>query len=535
MLLEKADSQRLRQSNPRVNKGKFWEAAARALPRLADQYPSSLPQNSRRLQMKFNQYLKGGYITLISARFNNTNAAKVDDDIKDSVLQTLVGDPRNLDNEMIAKLYNIIAERMNWKMITAGAVAARSEKYDLTTYARRVGETNFRNTKTMQFKRSRPTAAMLMWTLDGWDAELYYQKRGSNGVTTYCNRKTLELVLDPCTNYPIGYSIGDQEDSALIIAALRDAANHTKELFGSRYRTYQLQSDNYAIKAMMPYYSVVAEKITPARVKNSKAKVIEPYFKKFNDTYCKPWPNWSGYGVTSRKESQPNSEWLNKQRHNFPDEEQVIRQLEFAIEAERTRLHDEYMKMWEAMPKERRLPLPYEQFLLKFGAETGYTNVLQGSGLHPRIEGVKRQYDCFDHNFRDHSNLKWTIKYDVTDLSHVLAISEDGQYRYMLEEKYVQPMALAERKEGDGAQISRVNDFNRRLEQQITERLSVTGAKVDQLFLENPQLENTLAKSIICDSLGQHKNRRNEERHRLERGTSPEQYETVTDAVCISY
>jgi hypothetical protein len=59
-------------------------------------------------------------------------------------------------------------------------------------------------------------------------------------------------------------------------------------------------------------YSAIANKVTPARVGNAKAKVIEPYFKRLNKNYCQLLPNWSGFGVTAKKESQPNAEFLNK-------------------------------------------------------------------------------------------------------------------------------------------------------------------------------------------------------------------------------
>ena len=39
-------------------------------------------------------------------------------------------------------------------------------------------------------------------------------------------------------------------------------------------------------------------------------------------------------------------------------------------------------------------------YLLNFGAETGFKNVLEGCGLRPTILGMKRDYDCFDLTFR---------------------------------------------------------------------------------------------------------------------------------------
>ena len=108
---------------------------------------------------------------------------------------------------------------------------------------------------------------------------------------------------------------------------------------------------------------------------------------------------------------------------------------------------------------EHRLPMSREMYLLNFGAETGFKNVLEGCGLRPTILGMKRDYDCFDLTFRDHASERWTVKYDPDDLHEVLAVSEDGTRRYMLEEKYVQPMALADRKPGDAEQLQRVHDY----------------------------------------------------------------------------
>lgn len=75
-----------------------------------------------------------------------------------------------------------------------------------------------------------------MWSLDGWDVELYFQKTGTDkrgyNTTTYSNRLSIVVVLDPCVNYPIGYAIGRQEEPSLIKEALKNAVNHTAELFG---------------------------------------------------------------------------------------------------------------------------------------------------------------------------------------------------------------------------------------------------------------------------------------------------------------
>lgn len=503
--IETSNSHRLRQSKPRLNKTEFWRKAAAALPRLADRFPHSLPESDRRLQRKFNEYLHEGYVCFISKKFQNINAAKVDDDVKESVLVQLIGHHNNLDNVAIANLYNAVAKQQGWKAITPSTVAKWREKLDLVTSAGRLGSTNFRNTKSMQVKRKRPTAPFLMWTLDGWDVELLYQSTKTNGkghsVTTYCNRLTLEVVLDPCCNYPIGYAIGTHETPELIAEALRDAAKHSEELFGEMLRANQIQCDHYAIKTMTPLYNVMAAKLTPARVKNAKTKVVEPYFGYLNKTYGKLFNNWSGYGVTTDPKKQPNSEALNQNRHKFPDEAGVREQIQQIIQMERLCKVERFRQMMDNLPADRRLPLSREQYLLNFGAETGYKNAIEGGGLRPTLLGMKRDYDCFDMRFRQHAGTRWTVKYDPDNLHEVLAVSEDGALRFMLTEKYVQPMALAERKEGDAAQLQKVYEFNEQMEQHITDRLALAYEKAEPIMLQN----NILNRLLICDSDGQHK------------------------------
>ncbi|MEG1842550.1 MAG: hypothetical protein RR221_07555 [Alistipes sp.] len=520
-VLERSNSQRAKQGHKRINKTEFWKKAAQALPRIADTFPHSLPENARRLQEKYNQYQSEGYSVLVTGKYGTRNAAKVDDDFKESLLVQLIADARNLDNATIAKLYNLIAEAKGWSPITGAACGVWRKKYELVTSGGRLGETRFRNQKTMQVKRSRPTMPLLYWTMDGWTAELLYQKSVTRkkkdgaeyNVTTYTNRLTLVLVLDPCLNYPIGYAIGEQENPELIKEALRNAANHTAELFGIRYRSNQLQSDNYGRGAITPTYKVMGDKYTPARAHNAKAKVIEPFFGYFNKKYCRLCKNWSGFGITSNKNLQPNSEFLNKNRHSFPTADECRQQLTAFVEHERAEKREQYVALFAQLPEERKLPLSNEQYLLEFGADTGFKNAIEGTGLRPTIGGVKRDYDCFNPKFREYAHIRWSVRYDPDNLDNVLAVNEDKSLRFMLESKYVQPMALAERKEGDSLQLKRVYEFNKQLETKLTDQLALSHKRVEQLFNDNPQLDVS-TRLLLCDSQGQNKN--NKQTRRLQ-------------------
>jgi hypothetical protein len=479
-------------------------------------YPHTLPTNDRRLKDRYNQYQKGGYEILIHKNFCNKNSAKVDDDVKESVIAELMADPRNLDNAQVMRFYNIMAGAAGWKTITSSTVAIWRDKFDTMIFAGRRGSVAFSNQKGMQVKRSAPTCPLYYWTLDGWDAELLFQKteiKQKTGYqnTTYHHRPTIVVVLDAFNKYPVGYAIGEAENPDLIRLALRYAAKHVQQLFGTMYRTHQIQSDRYAIKNLTPYYEIIADKSTPARAKNAKAKIIEPYFKSLNKGYCQLQTNWSGFGITASKEAQPNNEYLNKYKKNFPDFAGVCEQLIDIMEQERAAKLEAYMAQWSAMPEADKIEFKIENFLLAFGDRTGNKNMMTDNGMKITIEGIKRDYDCFDPTFRDHYSTRWEIRYDPSDLSKVLAVNADETLRYMLEEKYVQPMALKDRKPGDSGQLQRVRDFNEIQEKRATDfraKNIETMSAVMPIMLQN----ETLSKLMITDSHGQHKDRRNDGR-----------------------
>ena len=510
-------SKRQRSGKKALAAKEFWAGAAGALPRLADRWPHSLPGSARRLQMKMAEYVEQGYACFISGKYLNGNAAKVADEDRENVLTALLAHHNNLPDTLIATYYNNFATAKEWPRIKAGTVGVWREKLGPVIRAGRLGVTNFRNNVTMQVKRSRPSTPLLMWSLDGWTVELLYQttkqdKKGHN-ITTYTNRLTMVVVLDVFNNYPIGYAVGTHESPALIKEALRDAAKHTAELTGQMLRANQIQSDRYAIKTMADLYAIMGDKVTPAQAHNAKAKPVEPYFNYLNTNYCIRCNNWSGFGITSNPKRQPNSDALNRIRHQFPDEAGLRAQIDEMMRLERMGKHDAFVAGLNKLKPKHRLPMSRESYLLNFGASTGFKNVLEGCGLRPTILGVKRDYDCFDLSFRDHAAERWTVLYDPDDLSNILAVNEAGTRRYIMEEKYVQPMALADRKPGDAEQLQRVRDYNKALEARTAERMGAAYSRTEQIIAGTPALRGSIEdRLLITDSRGQHKNRRSEKR-----------------------
>ena len=501
-------------------------------------YPHKLPANAKSLKRKADQYAKEGWSALIHKNRGNRNAMKVTDERMEAVMHKLLSQHMNLNNVQIMEKYNEVATLMQMPVLRSPVTVDKYRKQmEATTLAHQRGTKVLRNKLEMQIKRSAPETALTYWTLDGWDVELLYQKQvvktGDNGVThkrtTYDNRKTVVVVLDACCKYPIGYAIGDRECTALIRTALRNAVKHTKELFGSRYKPLQLQSDNYQKKNMTPFYQAMSKYYTPASVGNAKSKIIEPYFNEINRDYCQMLPNWSGHNITSDPDNQPNFEAYNRNRKLLPTEEQCIDQIHEIMRCERARKIEAYMKAWQNTPDERKMPFCDEEYLMLMGETSGRTNRLNGPGLMIEMMGERINYESFSFELREHYNEDWVVRYDPDDLSQVLIVNaeatkghrvakEIGTLAYMMHRTMKVPMALADQKKEHFEYRNKVREFNREFERRYVEKQNQVDEVLDVLRQELPAIGNNrlLERALITDSRGQHKDRRYDAREEVE-------------------
>lgn len=493
----------------------IWERLAEIAQELKEQLEHDLPANHRRLKLRAYELAQQGYISIISGKFGNTNSSKVKDEEQEALLRQLLRKHQNFDNEQIRELYNIVAKKVGWKTITATTVANKRELWHLEITPGQKGERHFDSNVAMQVTRRAPVLPLLFWTLDGWDVELLYQKtdinQKGNTVTTYHNRPTVVIVLDPCCKYPIGYAVGTHETPELIRAAVRNAVNHTTELFGRRHKVLQLQTDNYGKGTLEEFYKSAACKYTPARVKNAKAKVVEPYFAHINRKYCQLMPNWSGHNVTSRKENQPNDEYLNKIRHSFPDWEGVLKQVVSVINIERSTKIQEYLEAYRNLPESDRVYMSDADYYLTMCETKAKTTRLQPPGLIFTLNKQTFAFDTFEPSFRKNAHVDWVVRYDPCEMSRVLVTNQEGTLRYMLDQKHVNSMALYDRGEDDAMELEKVKDFNKGLKESIIEITHQDAQLVDSLLQRN-ELEGTLTKLVLCDSNGQHKDQKNGKR-----------------------
>lgn len=473
-----------------------------------------LPTTYTKLRKKIRDYQAQGPACCIDKRGQkNKNAAKVYTEEQTAVLRTICGKGASYNSFQLADLYNMVADAKGWERISRRSVSNYLKEYALIVKAGRDGAEAFRNKYAMQIRRTAPREALSFWTLDGWTAELYYQKdvKDKNGkvIHTYQNRLTVVVVLDACCKYPVGYAIGERESVDLIKAAVKNAIDHTRDVLGDYYKPYQIQSDHYGIKSMGTIYLDAAKYFTPARVKNAKSKPVERYFRYLNTNYCQFYygnQNWSGFGITSKKSSQPNIDVLDFNKKNFPDKEGVIAQIDWIISEERKKKGDTWLAAWRRMPEEDRLKMDREAYLLHFGQRNERTKRLEAGTFNPTVLGVERCYDTFDLDFRKNPLESWMVIYDERDLNTILVTDKTEKRRFLLEAVHMQPTALRDRRPGDFEALRRVDEFNKRtLEPHVIDTIARDAEIVGDLITQSRELEGKQAYTLLADSQGQHK------------------------------
>lgn len=174
-------------------------------------------------------------------------------------------------------------------------------------------------------------------------------------------------------------------------------------------------------------------------------------------------------------------------------------------------------------------PLNMERYLRVYGEQTR-GNMLTPNGLKVIREGKEYKFDCWDIEMREHRGERWTIHYDIEDMNQALAVSEDGTLRYMIERKKKVPMALVDYTEQDHRNLLEYKDFNSRLVGSLQDR-NIKMKQIAEGFISRQMLEGDLSGRLLTDAMGQHKDRKAEERKKkLAEIVEDTEYEEVSSA-----
>jgi len=475
-----------------ISLDQFWTNVIAIIKADNIELPASYGNLVSKADSAVKQYKETGYTSLIHKNYGNKSAAKIgktdegycDDRAEQqlAVIRKIARLPMNLDSVQITSAANALFTKNNWETVSSATIANIVAKHLPNIIGQKCGNKVYANKVAMQVKRSAPEYPTDYWTLDGWTVELLY-KDGSN----FNNRLVMVVVLDATNKYPVGYAIGERENTELIRMALRNAIIHMQDLFGAAYRPYQLQSDRYSIKALTPFYNAITHLYTPAAVGNAKSKIIEPYFKYLNKTYCQLHFNWSGFNITSSKTNQPNVEKLNEIKRALPNKEGVIDQVNNFMHNERLSKIEDYRNRWANMPEATQVTLTPMECIEVFGKAHTELNSIIGLGLVATLDGEQMTFDSFDPAFRAlQFTTKFKVYYDSHDYSEVVAVTEDGKKKFLLHNKMKVGMGIRNTTPEQLEYHQKIKDFNTERKEEILQTYLGDDILVEEIINQTP-------------------------------------------------
>ncbi len=146
------------------------------------------------------------------------------------------------------------------------------------------------------------------WQIDGWDLPFYYQGEHKGKLTSYL-KLVLFAVRDAHSKKIVGYSIGESENTQLILEALQDAVKNTG------FFAFEILSDNHSFNKTKEaeYFKEALDTIgvTWSIDQNPRRKAIaERYFKHLGEAHCKKYNGYIGQSIkTKEKTGRPSQEY----------------------------------------------------------------------------------------------------------------------------------------------------------------------------------------------------------------------------------
>lgn len=420
-----------------------------------------LPTTYKRLRQQMAEYQEKSYTALIDWRFGNKLAAKVNDEVSESVLLELISHPNQHDDFRIAQTYNQWAVKNQYKPIDPATVGVHRRKNYYQIQGAREGNAAWYNTYGKIIHRNRPTAPMLLIGSDDNDLDLYFREE-RKGKTNHYFRFKLIVIMDAHNDYILGYSYGETVTTDLIKAAYLDAIYHIKELTGGWYLPNQIQSDRWGLASLQNFYQNLAV-YTPATAKVARAKYIEQAFGKVWHSMLKMYPNYAGTNITSQ--GRINRDNLDLVKKDFPTVKEGIQYIEDFV----TRLRQlpdrvtgiskqqQWVTAFQNSEMSKQHQISDARMLHLFGEEHKHQHTITNGGIRVSFNGSQFIYDIPDDLYLQNVGKKVKITYDPYDLSRVL-VSDGANLRFVAHEFEKMSSAIADYKVGERSRLHQLLD-----------------------------------------------------------------------------
>jgi len=424
---------------------------------IIDEDKIGLPKTYRRLVIAEDSALKKynaqGYASLVSWKFGNKLAAKVNDEVSESALIELISHPNQYDDVLIAMQYNKWAKDNDRKPIDPSTVGVWRRKRETDVIMYREGNAALKNKILRQVKGSRPTAPLHLIESDDNHLDLLFIDPNDTTQSKYYHKYKAIVVMDSFNDYVLGYAYAENLSIELVKAAYLNAMYHIRSITGAWYLPHETKTDNWAIESLRPFYKSLGKYMdTPVGSKNRG--YIENLFGTPHWKRCLKLGanNYTGNNLTAKTRGV-NMEVLNRNKKDYPlIGNEAIEQIENFFHRLRhlpqsttmCSKHEQWLSAFNEVPADQRRMINDEQFLLKFGIEHNAERKairITNRGVEPQILGKRYSYDLVTDNLMELVGKEVKVVYDPNDMSRVL-VTDFDKVRLMGLDARLSPRAL---------------------------------------------------------------------------------------------
>ena len=463
-----------------------------------------LPTNYRKLHARIDEYIKDGYSSLISRKFGNKSAAKINDELCESVLLEMIAHPNQFDDVLITMQYNQWANGNGYATITAATVGIHRRKNEYLITQERDGNENLKEKFLKQVKGRRPSFPMAMVESD--DNHIDLQFRDLDTGNKFVRYKAV-IVIDSFNDYVLGYAYTtDDVTINLIKAAYINAMYHIRSITGAWHLPHEVKTDQFGISTLMPYYESIGNYFkTPVGSKHRG--YIEPFFSSPHWKRCQKFGanNYTGNNMTALTRGvnvEVVRSNINKRpilgRESEIQMEQVFYRLRHLPNKEGISKQQEWLAAWNNLAEDKKRVISDEQFLLTFGIEHKHQNSISNRGVEPNILNHKYSYDLPKYDM-SLIGKKVTIIYDPYDMSRVLLTNHED-VRLMAYEAKFASRALAD---ADLNSRTFLNNILQEKEDSVKEIAKKSKQRKDTLKLNFVEAEAVLTSGVLEKGLRQ--------------------------------
>lgn len=466
----------------RVSQGYFMEAATKFAQEAKESWPHNLPKSAKRLDIVFKEYLKSGYVSLISGKIGNLSAEKLNEAGQQWVLARWATPIDKLTLSQLFDAYNAKAALEGWQPVKSEQTLRNFlERPDIKAlwYGARRGELKAKEAFVPQHRTLLASCRDANWYGDGTKLNYFY--RDEDGKVSTCN---VYEVVDEYSECLLGFAISKTEDFAVQYKAYRMALDFSGQ------KPFQVTFDNqggHKKLASEQFFAKMAHLCIGTQPYNGKSKTIESIFKRFQEGFLHRDWFFTGMNITARKaESRMNAEMFTANKENLPTLSEVVKIYEQRRrewnQAPHPKTGRPRIEMYYSSRNERCTPIQLWERIDLFGLMTAKPVVFRASGIEIQVQGIKYAYDVLgedgftDMEFRKkHTGEKFYVEYDPDDLSTVALYREvsGGDKKFVaLAGKYIQiHRAKQDQTEHDHRIIALRDQANKDMREELQERI----------------------------------------------------------------